>query len=389
MKRLVLFLVPVVAFFLSYRSEGQTPTVKDELAKAQSLAEQGNAIEASKVYTEIMGKYPDNREAVQGWLMINMKRSPTGEEDAIKQLEELEKSYPDNTAILFFKIFIQNEYKHYDDALANVERLITIQPDTALNWLMKGQILESVNKYEEALNAYNKATTLDPKNADSWQNLAGLLAKTNKFEEAILSYNRAIQLAPGQPVFIYNRGCAYCRNGDPANALADLGKAISMNPEFKSYATKDEDFKSLWDNEDFKKLTESTSETTNKGDVASAESACSIAGKNYVRQEFIPKISGTWKAVEAWIHEANLLGERNFYFTFLSNDSIKISEPERNWHSNGTWSIDLNENIIQWNMSDANNSFKGKYDLVDGQLLLSGKGFVGADEYVCLRLKRQ
>jgi tetratricopeptide (TPR) repeat protein len=255
MKRLVLFLVPVVALFLCFRSEAQTPTLKDELAQAQSLAKQGNTTEASKVYTDIMGKYPDNKEAVQGWLMINMKRSPTGEEDAIKQLEELEKSYPNNTGILFFKIFIQAEYKHYDDALANVEKLISIQPDTALNWLMKGQILESLNNYEEALNAYNKATTLDPKNADAWQNQAGLLAKTNKFEEAILSYNRAIQLAPGQPVFIYNRGCAYCRKGDYANALADLGKAISMNSQFKSYATKDEDFKSLWNNEDFKKLT--------------------------------------------------------------------------------------------------------------------------------------
>ena len=76
MKRLVLFLVPAVALFLNYRSEGQTPTVKDELAKAQSLAQQGNTIAASKVYTEIMGKYPDNREAVQGWLMIKYEKEP-------------------------------------------------------------------------------------------------------------------------------------------------------------------------------------------------------------------------------------------------------------------------------------------------------------------------
>jgi len=87
MKKLALFLVPMIALFLSYRSLGQTPTVKDELAKAQTLAKQGNTEEASKIYTGIMGKYPSNRKAVQGWLMINMKRSPTGEEEAIKQLE--------------------------------------------------------------------------------------------------------------------------------------------------------------------------------------------------------------------------------------------------------------------------------------------------------------
>jgi len=61
--------------------------VKDDLNKAQDLVKQGNTAKASKVYLEIISKYPDNREAVQGWLIVNMKRSPTGEQEAIKQLE--------------------------------------------------------------------------------------------------------------------------------------------------------------------------------------------------------------------------------------------------------------------------------------------------------------
>jgi formylglycine-generating enzyme required for sulfatase activity/Flp pilus assembly protein TadD len=255
MKRLIFLLILIMAFVLSYKSEAQTSAVKEELAKAQSLAKEGNTTEASKVYTGIMEKYPDNRDAVQGWLMINMKRSPTGEEEAIKQLEELEKLYPKNTAVIFFKTFLQTEYGHYDEALANAEKLTTIQPDDALNWLLKGQILEEMNKYEQALNAYNKATSLDTANSDAWQIKAGLLAKTNKLDEAIYSYTRAIQLAPGVAVFIYNRGCAYCRKGDKTNALADLKNAISLNPQLKSNAPKDEDFKSLWADEDFKKLT--------------------------------------------------------------------------------------------------------------------------------------
>jgi tetratricopeptide (TPR) repeat protein len=139
--------------------------------------------------------------------------------------------------------------------LKNAERLTLLQPKDGLNWLMKGQILESMNRNDEALTAYEKATLLSPDNADAWQNKAGLLAKTNKFEEAIYAYTKAIELAPTQPVFVYNRGCAFCLKHDKANALADLGKAISMDPQFKSYATKDEDFKSLWNDEDFKKLT--------------------------------------------------------------------------------------------------------------------------------------
>jgi len=66
MKKLAFFLVPLAALIISYRSYGQVPALKDELAKAQSLAKQGNIAEASGVYTDIMGKYPHNRDAVQG-----------------------------------------------------------------------------------------------------------------------------------------------------------------------------------------------------------------------------------------------------------------------------------------------------------------------------------
>jgi tetratricopeptide (TPR) repeat protein len=254
MKKLNFLLIGVMAVCISHNLQGQTSTVKDDLSKAQNLVSQGNTAEASKAYLDIMGKYTDNKEAVQGWLMLNMKRTPTGEEDAIKQLEELEKSYPDNTAILFFKTYLLSEYKHWDEALISADKLIKMKPDDGLIWLLKGQVLESMNKNDEALAAYEKAISLDSNNSDAWQNKAGLLAKTNKFDEAISSYNKAIELAPGQPAFLYNRGCAYCRKGDKANALADLGKAVSINPQFKSYASKDEDFRTLWEDADFKNI---------------------------------------------------------------------------------------------------------------------------------------
>jgi len=221
MKRLIFLLITIMAFVLSYKSEAQISTFKEELAKAQTLAQQGKTEEASKIYTSLMVSHPDNREAVQGWIIANMKRTPTGEEEMIGQLEGLEKLYPKNTAILFFKAYVQGEYKHYDESLATIEKLVTMQPDSASNWGFKGALLSSMNKYEEAISSYNMAIKLDPNQAE----------------------------------YIYNRGCAYCLKGDKVNALADLKRAISFNPQLKSWAPKDEDFKSLWDDEDFKKLT--------------------------------------------------------------------------------------------------------------------------------------
>lgn len=254
-KRHLLPLLMVMVLVFNYRSDAQTSAVKEELAKAQDLLKQGNTEEASGIFLRLMQDYPHNREAVQGWLMINMKRSPTGEEEAIKQLEELQKTYPNNTAILFFKTFIQAEYGHYDEALAGYDKLIVLQPDTALNWIGKGQILSEMNRFDEALMALEKATSLDPGRADIWGMQASVLAKLKKYDEAILIFNKAVELAPGFAGNIYNRACVYCLKGDVAKSLADLQKAISLNPQFKSYAPKDEDFRSLWDNEAFKKLT--------------------------------------------------------------------------------------------------------------------------------------
>lgn len=265
MKKLIFLLIPLLVTAFNQKSEAQVITSKDaqtkrdtvtaHLKKAQFLIRQGNTEEASKIYTGIMESEPDNKEAVQGWLMANMKRTPTGEEEAIKSLEELSKLYPKNTGIIFFKAFIESEYKHNEEALKDFEKLIKIQPDTALNYIGKGQVLYAMEKYEEAFKAFDRATSLDPKRYDVWGMKAGALAKLGKFDDAIFAANKGLELTPNNPTVIYNRACIYCLKGDKANARADLKKAISLNPSFKEYARKDEDFKSLYNDEDFKKLT--------------------------------------------------------------------------------------------------------------------------------------
>ena len=265
MKKFIFLLITLLVITFNQKSEAQVitsqeeqakgDTVKAHLKKAQLLTKQGNTEEASKIFISLMESEPDNRDAVQGWLMANMKRTPTGEEEAVKSLEELSKLYPKNTGIIFFKAFIESEYGHNEEALKDIDKLINIQPDTALNYILKGQVLYAMEKYEEAFKAYDKATSLNPNRPDVWGMKAGALSEMGKFDDAIIAANKGLELAPNNPTGIYNRACIYSLKGDKANALADLKKAISMNPSFKEYARKDEDFKSLYDDEEFKKLT--------------------------------------------------------------------------------------------------------------------------------------
>ncbi len=265
MKKLICFLISLLIFAFNQTSEAQVTTsqnklvnidsVKADLANARSLLMQGNMPDATKIYVSIMESQPDNKEAVQGWLMANMKREPGGEEEAIKQLEELSKSYPNNTGIIFFKAFLNAENKHNEEALKDIEKLIKVQPDTALHYILKGQVLTAMENYKEASIAFDKATSLDAKRSDVWDMKAGVLAKMGNFNDALAASNRGLEIAPNNPTGFYNRACIHCLNGDKTNALADLKKAISMNPSFKEYARQDEDFKSLYNDEDFKKLT--------------------------------------------------------------------------------------------------------------------------------------
>lgn len=229
---------------------------KQDLQKAKTLLQQGKKEEASAILVKMMGAYPDNKEAVQFWLMANMKRSPTGEQNAIKQLDSLAAIYPKNTGIIFYTTFIQAEYGQSAKALAGFEKLISLQPDSAINWIGKGQILSGMNKSQEALAAFDKATALDPKSFDAWNMKAIELSKAGKYDEAIVSMNKAIEISPKYAAGFYNRACMYCLKGDKINALDNLKKSIEMNPQFRESAVKDQDFSKLWNDVDFKKITQ-------------------------------------------------------------------------------------------------------------------------------------
>ena len=186
--------------------------------------------------------------------MANMKRSPTGEMDAIVQLDSLQNLYPKNTGIMFFKNFILAEYGKTEEALAGFSKLAELQPDSSLNWIGKGQMLSALKKHEEAVVAFEKALKLDPKRFDVWGMKAAELAQLKKYDEALAAINKGIELKPDYAGNIYNRACIYCLKGDKIHAMEDLGTSFTKMPQLKQHARTDKDLKSIWEDADFKKI---------------------------------------------------------------------------------------------------------------------------------------
>ncbi|GAP68042.1 tetratricopeptide repeat [Bacteroidales bacterium 6E] len=118
--------------------------------------------------------------------------------------------------------------------------------------------MSAQKKHQDAFEAFDRATALDPSRPDVWGMKASALAGAGKYDEAIAAISKAIEMVPGHPVAIYNRACIYCLKGDRENALADLKKAVSIDAKLKETAKQDADFTTLYNDEEFKKLTAAT-----------------------------------------------------------------------------------------------------------------------------------
>lgn len=265
MKKNIFLIALLLTVLFNFQSVAQVITSQEELAvtdtleaslkKAQSLTDQGNTEEAIEIYVRLMGSYPDNKEAVQGWIMAFVKNGQVGPAEVSESMAVLHESYPRNTGILFFKAFIEASSGQNEAALKDLNDLIKIQPDTVLNYILKAQALAALEEYGEAFEALDIATSLDPERQDLWEMKAGALAKMGKFDEALAAVNMGLELDPNDASSLYNRACIYSLKGDKASALADLEKSISLDPRFKKQAPQDEDFKSLYDDEEFRRLT--------------------------------------------------------------------------------------------------------------------------------------
>jgi tetratricopeptide (TPR) repeat protein len=109
--------------------------------------------------------------------------------------------------------------------------------------------------YQQASDDFGKAILLNPGRADVYGMQAAALLQNGKPGEAIAAADKGVELFPDNPGAIYNRGCIFALIGDKVHALADLRKAVEINPGLKQHAGRDEDFKSLWEDEEFKTIT--------------------------------------------------------------------------------------------------------------------------------------
>ncbi|HHT9106226.1 MAG TPA: tetratricopeptide repeat protein [Candidatus Wujingus californicus] len=155
---------------------------------------------------------------------------------------------------------LMNRYEEAIDALVKVEELNKGFFDYCSIWVQKGACLEKLNRYEEALQVYDKAIKAISIGDDEWENAwrckAAILEKLGKHDDARQVYDEAKNLRSDKAKKWYELARESALKGAISDVRWRLSNAIRLDAKYKDLARNDDSFKSLRDNEDFKKIVE-------------------------------------------------------------------------------------------------------------------------------------
>lgn len=255
MKKLICLLLswPMLTFGQNVAEQTEVDSAAIYMIQAQDQMQQGNQEAALKSYKRAAELQPENDNAYIGLFRISMG-SGQGEE-GMKVIDQWIEHNPNSTQAWLYKGFLEAQMQRPEEALKAFDKLIELQPEEESNYVGRGQMLYELGRYEEAIEAFDKSASIDPTRADVKGMKASSLAKLGKYNEALVMMNNILEHSPDDVTSIYNRACIYSLQGDKDNALADLKRAIKLNPSAKEHAREDEDFLSLWEDEDFITMT--------------------------------------------------------------------------------------------------------------------------------------
>ena len=209
-------------------------------------------------------------------------------EDALKAYEKSLEMDPDSFVVWDNKGNTLTKLKRYEEALRAFEKSIELKPDDAKSWMAKRNVLVELSRYDEAFRACDKAIELTPDD-DKYPvalAFANNLAKLGRYDEALNALDKAIKnVSIGDDVWgkawrrrkadileklgrheearqVFDEAAkkwyTWARESALEGSMSDvrwrLSEAIKLDAKYKDLARNDDSFKTLWDNEDFKRI---------------------------------------------------------------------------------------------------------------------------------------
>jgi superkiller protein 3 len=150
-------------------------------------------------------------------------------EEAAAIGEKILAAQPDHPAGLFLKGEGLYAKKNYDGAVKAYREAVSLDPAPQfLDGL--GRANEKLEQFEDAVRAYEKANEQEPAYLNPLLGRARIRLSRRQFDMALDVLKAAREQAPNEPRIYYMLGVCYHETGKEKNAIANLAKAIKLDP---------------------------------------------------------------------------------------------------------------------------------------------------------------
>lgn len=150
---------------------------------------------------------------------------------AFKSYESALKANPMSAAVYANLGSIHGQKGNKQAAIDYLNKGLQIEPENADIYLTRSKVYESLGKKDLAMKDLNKILTFAPDNIYARTGLANLKKNSGDLEGALKDYNQLISEKP-ESLLYSGRGDVYFRLKKNKEALADVNKAISIDPKF-------------------------------------------------------------------------------------------------------------------------------------------------------------
>jgi tetratricopeptide (TPR) repeat protein len=200
--------------------------IENRITEAKRLMDQRRFDEASRIYKEVLTRYPDNPDCLVNLLYMAQFPNQSSPEEVEALYATASRSSPDVPKVyLYYGTALASQGK-YDAAVRAIEKGISLKPEDgeAQAWL--ADVMMRQHKPAQAIEQYRLALKVEPSFNPARLMLGQILITTGRSGEAIPVLLPALQRNDTMtPVFMMTLAQAYANSGDKAKAAEFLKQA--------------------------------------------------------------------------------------------------------------------------------------------------------------------
>ncbi|HEY1313568.1 MAG TPA: tetratricopeptide repeat protein [Steroidobacteraceae bacterium] len=214
----------------SHQTAHDASTLKRLLRKAHAAHVNGALAQAEKSYKAALDHDPDNFEVLHRLGVLSHQRGRLSQ--ALRFLAAAVKRNAGSAEVLSNHGLVLHALGRTDEAIASYEAALEKEPDNidVLNKI--GIALLDAGRPQEALTAFDRTLARAPRHVDALGNRGNAFLKLNRPEQAISCYDTLRWIEGDTARLLTNRAHALRRLDRPEEALADLHKAVALDPNY-------------------------------------------------------------------------------------------------------------------------------------------------------------